>query len=717
MRAVFKRDLCSLYTTPQGYVFSGAFVLVMNIFFRFANIAGFRSDLDAVFAFMLVVLVFTIPVLTMRGFSEEYRRGTDRLLFTAPVKLGSIVSGKFWAIMAAFGGTLFVMTLAYVYIIILFGTLNFAEYLGHMIAILTFAAVYIAIGLFISALTSSQMISMLATLGVFTSLLLLDIASDVMADSAAKRFLTPFSLFKRYDTFARGIFSVTDLVFVATCCIFFLLMTTLVLHRRRHGMRGRRLQLAAFVFPALAVLVLVNLLCGALSERFYFKYDMTRARIFALSSQTVTILNELPEPVTITVLSSREDMNAVVTDEITGVFFHLADVRDCLEKYRATANHNLRLQYIDPDLNPGWIRERDLTDQAGYYSIIVESDRRAKVLSIRDLFETHALFDIDGTIINESLVGLRAEQVITSAIISVITEVLPKAVILNGHGEYPTEYLKWLLTVCNYEIVEINLITQEIPDQTNLLILAAPMHDFNERELNKLDRYLSGGGNAIIAFDPAMPELRALELYLTEWGARFEHAFVFDSVLNYGRQDFILPILRTDNLLDIPVVGGRYLLTFGSRPLTPLWETSGNRVITPFITTYDTAYAKVFDADTLITSLDETDGDLPGPFILGAVCEQFRADGSGNMVVFLPLSVIVDEALSTPGFLNYPLIISLLSQMQPELNLDIPPRDLTTVPLAINSQEVFSLSVVILVVIPLMPVVAGVGMWLVRRRL
>jgi ABC-2 type transport system permease protein len=697
-------------------VFSGAFVLVMNIFFRFANISGLTSsDLDAVFAFMLIVLMFTVPVLTMRGFSEEYRRGTDRLLFTAPVKLGSIVLGKFWAIMTAFAGTLILITLSYVYIIVLFGSLNFAEYLGHMIAILTFAAVYIAIGLLISALTSSQMVSMLLTLGVFTALLLLDIASDLMADSMAKRLLTPLSVFKRYDTFTRGIFSVTDLVFITTCCIFFLMMTTLVLYRRRHGTKGRLLQLAVFLIPALAVLVLVNLLCGALGERFYFKYDMTRARIFALSSQTMIILKELPEPVTITVLSSREDMNAVVTDEDTGVFFHLADVRDSLEKYRAIANHNLQLQYIDPDLNPGWVRERDLAEQAGYYSIIVESERRTKILSVRDLFETGVLFDIDGSIIAEAIVGLKAEQEITSAILNVITEVLPKAAILTGHGEYPTEYLKWLLNICNYEVADINLITQDIPNQTELIILAAPRHDFSENELNKLDRYLSSGGNAIIAFDPTMPELRALELYLTEWGARFEPARVLDSDFHYIREDVILPILETENLLDMTVFGGRYLIVMGARPLTLLWEASGNRAVTPFISTYDTAYAKAFD--NLITGFGEDYGDLSGPFILGAVSEQFRADGTGNMVVLIPLSVIVDEALAMPNFLNYQLTISLLSQIQPALNLDIPPRDLTSVPLAVNSREAFWLSVVLLVIIPLIPLTAGIGMRLGRRRL
>lgn len=716
MKAVFKRELSSLYSTPQGYVFSGAFVLVMNIFFYFVNIVGLDSDLGATFTFMLTVMIFTVPVLTMRGFSEEYRRGTDRLLFTAPIKLSSIVIGKFWGIMAVFGATLLVMSLTYAEIIILFGALNLQEYFGFMISILTFAAVYISIGLLISALTSSQMISMIATLGAFAILLLLDIASSTLPDSTATRFLSSFSIFKRYDSFSRGIFSVADLVFVASCCVFFLFMTTMVLHRRRHGMKGQRLRLAALAAPALAVLILANLLIGALGSRFYLKYDMTRDKLFALSNQTTDILSDLPEQVTITVLSNPEEMTQLVQDTETGIWYPLSDVKECLEKYAAMSNGDLKLQYIDPDINPGWVRERDLTEQAGYFSIIVESDRRTRLISIRDLFETQTRYDDEGNPVDEEVMGIVAEQVVTSTILNVLTEVLPKAVMLTGHDEYPAEYLSALLTNCNYSVETINITSQEIPSDTELLILAAPVYDFDERELNALDKYLSGGGNAIIAFDIAMPELPALELYLTEWGVRFEHAMVCDATVNYGDEYSLLPVMELNRYTETLNSTERYLLAVGTRPLTMLWETDGNRVVTPIFSTYDTAYSKAFSSDKVITSLEKAEGDQIGPFTLGAISEQVRADGTGNMITFLPLTVIADDVLAMP-FLNYSLLINLLSQAQSDLTLDIPPRDITTVPLVISSQEAAVLSIIILFVIPLLPMIAGVGMWLVRRKL
>ncbi|MCL1819882.1 MAG: Gldg family protein [Oscillospiraceae bacterium] len=717
MRAVYKREIYSLFVTPHGYIYGGVFALVMNLFFNFANIGGKESDLDGMFTFALTVLMFTVPVLTMRGFSEEYRRGTDRLLFTAPVKPGSIVAGKFWAVMTVLGGTFLLITFVYAEIIILFGALNFSEYIGNMIAILTFAAVYVAMGLFISALTRSQTVSIFVTLGAFVVLLLLDVAADIMPSSLIKSILSSLSIFRRFDSFSRGLFSIADIVFVASVCVVFLVLTAVALHRRRHGFKGRRLQLAAVMLPALAVLVAVNLFVGEMSSRLYLKYDMTRSKIFALTSHTTSMLSDLPEIVTMTLLTNPESMSGSVVDEETGAWYHLADVREFLEKYRAASNGNLKLQYIDPDINPNWIRERDLTDKAGYYSIIVESDRRTRVVSLWELFETQTILDFDGEPLAGNLMGLRAEQALTSAVLNVITEVLPKAAILTGHGEYPAEYLAWIMTLCNYDVETVNITSGEIPDGTELLVLAIPMYDFTEQDLTKLDKYLSGGGNAIIAFDPVMPELPALELYLTEWGARFEHAYVLDADMNYGNNQFILPVIDTQFFDGLSGGGGRYLLAVGARPLTPLWETDGSRVITPFIWTYDTAYAKIIDIETPITSLDEAEGDLSGSFVLGAVCEQLRANGASNMVVFLPCSVIADAALSYPNFLNYQLAVSLLSMARPEVSLDIPPRDITYVPLAINSREAFLLSFVLLAVIPLIPAAAGIGTWFRRRKL
>ncbi|MCL2084469.1 MAG: ABC transporter permease subunit, partial [Oscillospiraceae bacterium] len=433
--AVYRREIYSYYTTPQGYVFTGLFVLVLNLFFYFANVSGRVSSLGAAFAFMLTVLMLTVPVLTMRLFAEEYRRGTDRLLLTAPVTLRAVVMGKLIAAMTVFAVALS-NTLIWAEIVALFGGLNTAEYIGNIFAMLAFASVYISLGLLVSALTGSQTVAVVASLGVFAALFLADVAVSIMPDAPATRFLASFSLFKRYDAFSRGVFSLTDIVFCVTACALFVFLTTAALSRRRSGLRHRWKRLLALAIPGLALLAAVNLFTSALGERYYLKLDMTRGRVFALTGQTVDILRALPEHVTITMLTPPSELSGVVYDDMTGAAYQLSDLREALEKYRSTSGGNLTFRYVDPELNPGWLQSRDLTGQAGYYSLIVESERRVRVLSLRDLFETRTMYDYDGAPIQEMTMGLKAESAITSAILNVVTERLPTAPAIQGHADF-----------------------------------------------------------------------------------------------------------------------------------------------------------------------------------------------------------------------------------------------------------------------------------------
>ncbi|GHV09657.1 hypothetical protein FACS1894217_14330 [Clostridia bacterium] len=437
MRAIFRREIYAYFCAPHGYVFLGAFVLVMNLFFYFANVVGRSSSIDTAFQFMLTVALLTVPVLTMRLFSEEYRRGTDKLLFTAPVPLRALAMGKFFAALTMFVIAL-ASTLLWVEIIALFGGFNAAEYIGNLVATLIFASVYIALGLFISALCASQTVAMIVSLAVFTALLLADFAVGLMSDSAIVDFLNSFSLFRRFEGFSRGLFAPGDLVFCASVAAFFLFLTVYALHRRRNGVKGQKIRLLTAFGPALAAIIVLNLLVGSLESRFYLKYDMTTAGLFSITNQTADLLRTLEEPVTITVLASHSDMSGEVEDEDTGDVYNLTDVKSALERYVAAGDERfLKLQFLDPDLNPGWIAAHDLLETAGLYSVVVESERRDRVLYLSDIFE-------DGTI--------SLERAISSAILNVTLERPPVAVLLSGHGEYELSALPKLAELSGYEV-------------------------------------------------------------------------------------------------------------------------------------------------------------------------------------------------------------------------------------------------------------------------
>lgn len=232
MLAVFKRDLKAYFTSPLGYVFIAAFLAVMNAFFYIYNIAQAYSQLASVFNFMVYTLIFVTPLLTMRLFSEEFKQKTDQLLLTSPVKVRSIVFGKFLAALAIFGIALAV-TLLYVIIIASHGQPNVRELLANYFAIFCVAAAFISIGVFISSLTENQLVSAILTLAVFLILYLIDTSGFGAQNAFLNNLLYSISLFVRYTTISNGVLAFSDLVFYISVAAIFIFATTRVIEKKR----------------------------------------------------------------------------------------------------------------------------------------------------------------------------------------------------------------------------------------------------------------------------------------------------------------------------------------------------------------------------------------------------------------------------------------------------------------------------------------------------
>lgn len=232
MAAIFKRDLRAYFASPLGYVFIGLFLLVMNIYFFATSIYVGTNNLDTQFNFMVLMLIFVIPILTMRTFSEDYKQKTDQLLLTAPVRPSGIVLGKFFSALAVFTVAM-LFTLLYSLVIAAFGTPNVASAVGNYIAIYAVAAAYISIGILISSLTENQLVSCIATLAVFLGLYLVDFTYDILNITWLKNIIYWFSVFRRYNSFYTGVFSFSDFIYYVSIVVIFLFLTVRVLEKKR----------------------------------------------------------------------------------------------------------------------------------------------------------------------------------------------------------------------------------------------------------------------------------------------------------------------------------------------------------------------------------------------------------------------------------------------------------------------------------------------------
>lgn len=192
MLAIYKKELSNYFTSMIGYVFIAFFLVIIGFYFMIYNLyyglANFEYSLNVV-TFIFVLLV---PLLTMRLMSEEKKQKTDQLLLTSPLSASSIVMGKYLAVL-----TIFLIVIAtistYPLIMSLYGEVTYASAYGSILGFALLGAAYLAMGLFISSLTDSQVVAAVISFIVFLFTVLMEgIAGIFPTDN--KTALTVFTI-------------------------------------------------------------------------------------------------------------------------------------------------------------------------------------------------------------------------------------------------------------------------------------------------------------------------------------------------------------------------------------------------------------------------------------------------------------------------------------------------------------------------------------------
>lgn len=171
MAAIYERELKSYFCSMTGYVFIAFMTMFIGIYFMVYNMMNGYPYFSYTLNSTLTILMIAVPILTMRSMADERRSRSDQMLLTSPVSVWGIVMGKYLSMVTVFAVPMAIACLCPL-IIKANGTAYLAEDYASILVFFLLGCVYIAIGLFISSLTESQLIAAAGTFGILLLLIL-----------------------------------------------------------------------------------------------------------------------------------------------------------------------------------------------------------------------------------------------------------------------------------------------------------------------------------------------------------------------------------------------------------------------------------------------------------------------------------------------------------------------------------------------------------------
>ncbi len=707
MRAIYKRELKSYFYSFTGWLFVAVNLFVMGLYFVVYNMLMGYPTIAYVLQSIVFTFIVTIPILTMRTLSEERKNKTDQLILTAPVSVGKIVLGKYLALATV----LFVPT-AFMGILPLFlmqgGEFQLGVSYASLLGFFLYGCLALAVGLFLSSLTESVVIAAVLSFGALFLGYIMPGISNLLTTTGTSavttvigRILSCFDMVSRFDTLSSGYFELEAVAYYLTAIALALFCTAQTIQKRRYNIAGGGLKVGAYsvtgILLAIALTVAVNLGLNYVPEQ-YSSFDLTENRLYALTDETKTFLAGVSEDVTIYVLAEEGAGDA--------------DFSKTLERVADQSPH-IKIKYVSPAKNPNFYQNYTDT-QPSTGSLIVEGEKRSTVVDYGDIYA----YEMDYSTYSYQTTGYDGEGQVISALAYVTTEDMPVFYAIGGHGELELEE-KFANTItkenASYETLMLYSV-DEIPEDAQGIILNAPTSDYSKEDAEKVIAYLQKGGNALIVPTMAEGEMTNFKSILGFYGISEVGGTIIEQDRNYYYQNpyYLFPEIASTEVT-ASLADGLVFAPF-SKGLSYDEETMDEIHYTPLLTTSSSAFSKTDITDN--SDFEKGESDIDGPFTVSVEVEKSTEDG-GISHAF----VVGGESLFTtladdmaPGN-NVKLFGSMISMLADhESSVAIPVKSLSMPNLVFTAQTAYIAAVLCVIVIPLATLMAGLVIWLKRRR-
>lgn len=678
MKAIYKRELRSYFTSMVGYVFIAVMVFFAGIYFMAYNIYNGYPSFGYTLLSCTIIFMVTIPILTMRSMAEDRRSKTDQMLLTAPVSLTGVVMGKYLAMVTVFAIPMAIYALCPL-IIGLNGSATFAADYAAILAFFLMGCVFIAIGMLLSALTESQII---AAVGTFAVLLVLYLWTDLVSflPDALSEMLGAFNFQGVLQNFAYyNVFDLGGLVLYLSMTAVFVFLTIQVLQRRK-GVTS-----AVTVVVVVAIAVVANLVVGQLPSNLTER-DLTDNSLYTVSDTSVEYLAELNTPVEVVVMARESDVDERITK-----FLH---------NYAALSDQ-ITLTFIDPVEHPSALEEYDTS--ANTVVVLSSETGKQRAISFNDmLVPDYMSYYYYGTV---SYTEFDADGQMTSAVDYVTSENSHVIYLAENHGEQSLgSSVTDAIDKANLSTDTVSLLLDGgVPEDCSLLLFNQPSTDLSADEVELVEDYLEQGGQVMILLNRT--DLSNFNRILSDYGLTMAQGYIGDAAnyyVQYGSFYFSGTLSSSNEITS----------GFDSDDLSLLYGAHGMTESTPIRDT--------IEVDAFLTTTEQGYSDATGEtgtYILGAVAtEEIDDETTARLTVFTTESVVDDEIITyNPSMINLDLFVNALTAGFEDISsISIPAKSLEITYNTFTNAGLWS--TLYLAVIPLVTLIGGLIYWMNRRK-
>lgn len=549
MLTLFRKEVAGFFSSLTGYIVMIVFLLANSLIMwimpgQWNLLDSGYAGLDPLFVLSPWIFLFLVPAVTMRLFSEERRAGTIELLWSRPVSDGAVIYGKF---LSSVFLVLLALLPALVFVISVWvlgetpGNLDRGGTAGSFIGLLMLAAVYSAIGLFASSLTSNQVISFIfAAVLSFIMFRGFDSLAMLPGLSSLAEEVSSMGINEHYRSISRGVLDIRDIAY-------FLFVTVLFCEAARISLRRSR------IVKPLSIIAVTGAVC-ILVSLIHIRADLTEDRRFTLAEPTKNILKAL---------DSEVKVEVYLDGELPIAFRKLRrSVEQYLDEFRITSGRKIKYEFINPSrssdraqrdrfhsdlmsrgLNPVNVMASDgeggRTQKRIFPSLTVTSGET--VIPVNFLRNNPTL--PAETNLLHSTEGLEYE--IIQAIATATADTVHRVAFIEGHGELDEIFVADLtLELAKFYNIDRGVIGGRpgAIDRYAAIIIAAPRKPMDEKDKYVIDQYIMNGGRVLWLAEEVT--VNADSLVAGSTVALYEPLTISDMLFRYGAR--INPVIVQD---------------------------------------------------------------------------------------------------------------------------------------------------------------------------